>query len=318
MGLVDISGPVVAIGEVMLELSGPEPDNKRLAWAGDTANTLVYLSRLGAQTSYLTALGRDPYSEMIEKGLDGEGIDTGFVLRHPSRLPGLYTITTAASGERSFHYWRGQSAARAFFELEESAGALLHAASAGVLYLTGVTLSIFTSAERAQLIDRARRVRANGGHVAFDPNYRETGWESANIARQAVEAIAPHVSLALPTRDDEDKLFGTLAEAEHIQRWLDAGADEVALKCGADGAVVASRESEPATIPAESPAAVVDTTGAGDSFNAAYLAARLGGASPSDAAAAGNRLAALVIGYRGSIIPAECMAQSDMGLSKSL
>ena len=318
MSLIATSGRVVAIGEVMLELSGPDREAMRLAWAGDTANTAVYLARKGVQTSYLTALGQDPYSETIKAGLEDEGVDTRFVLRHPDRLPGLYSISTTAAGERTFHYWRGQSAARHFFKLDGANDAFAEAASASLLYLTGITLSIFSAEERARLVDLASTIRSNGGHVAFDPNYRAKGWNSAADARREIESLAPHISAILPTREDDDDLFGPASIEQHIKRWQAAGIDEVVLKCGAEGAWVASPDGDLRHVPAESGRPVIDTSGAGDSFNAAYIAARLAGAAPAAAAAAGNYLASFVIGHRGSVLPRHAMPGNGQSAPKTL
>lgn len=318
MGLIATSGRVVAIGEVMLELSGPEPEVKRLAWAGDTANTAVYLARMGVRTSYLTALGQDPYSDTIKAGLEDEGIETCFVLRHPDRLPGLYAISTTQAGERTFYYWRGQSAARDVFKLDGADKALTHAASASVLYLSGITLSIFSAEERARLVDLAATVRSNGGQVAFDPNYRAKGWNNPAEARRAIEHLAPHLSAVLPTRQDEDELFGAATTEQHIDRWRDAGIDEVVLKCGAEGAVVTRDDGSLQHVPVETGMPVIDTSGAGDSFNAAYIAARLAGTDRIGAAVAGNRLASVVIGHRGSILPPHAMPGKNESVPKSL
>ncbi|WP_300395395.1 sugar kinase [Henriciella sp.] len=318
MGLNAISGRIVAIGEVMLELSGPDSEAKRLAWAGDTANTAVYLARMGVQTSYLTALGLDPYSDTIKSGLEAEGVDTRFVLRHPDRLPGLYAISTTATGERTFHYWRSQSAARDFFNLDGASPALASAASTSLLYLTGITLSIFSAEERARLVKLAATVRANGGHVAFDPNYRARGWNSPSEARTAIDSLAPHISMVLPSREDEDELFGVATTEQHIERWQTAGVDEIVLKCGAGGVFVVEDTGRMQHVPVEKLAPVIDTTGAGDSFNAAYIAARLAGASRTGGAVAGNRLASIVVGHRGSLIPRNVMREFDKFVPRSL
>jgi 2-dehydro-3-deoxygluconokinase len=298
--------PVVAIGECMLELSRVGKvrrlgDGWRLGYAGDTFNTAFYLRHLGVPVAYMTALGIDAYSMEMREAWIAAGIDVSLVLVDEQRLPGLYAISTAPDGERSFNYWRSDSAARRLFALRGIEAALNSAAQAELLYLSGITLSLFGATERARLLQLAQDVRQRGGQVAFDPNYRPRGWSSAAAAREAVEAFAPAVSVALPTADDEALLWGESTPAQIATRWLDWGAAEVVVKRGADGCVVTTRAASVAVAAIAVPA-VVDTTGAGDSFNAAYLAARRAGRDVAEAGAAGNRLAAQVVQRPGALL----------------
>jgi len=291
--------PAVVFGEAMIELSDIETSTCRIGVAGDTYNSAVYLARLGAPVAYATALGEDAFSARIEAAIRREGVEASLIARAPGRAPGLYAVSVDTKGERSFTYWRSASAAREFFDTADCNRILAAAENTPLFLLSGISLSIFDEAGRRRLIDLAARVRARGGVVAFDSNYRPAGWPSVVAARRAVDALAPHVSLALPTYEDEYGLFGDEAPEHTARRWLDAGADEVAVKHGPDGVFIPGSGwiAPPERI------APRDTTGAGDSFNAAYLAARLEGASPADAALAGHRLAAEVLMTPGAIIP---------------
>jgi 2-dehydro-3-deoxygluconokinase len=301
-------GLVVSVGECMVELSQPQIGARvwQVHSGGDTYNCAVYLARLGARVSYLTALGSDPFSDSMRGEWQREGVSLDLVLRHPERNVGLYAITNDAAGERSFTYWRSQSAARALFECTGIEQALDRAGGAALLYLSGITLSLFGDDGRDRLANLARAARERGGVVAFDPNYRAKGWANAPEARKAIEAFAPHVTVALPTFDDERLLYGDTGPDATIARWKRAGCTEIAVKLGANGALVADAATQTAVAP---PAVLQprDTTGAGDSFNAAYLAARLAGLPIESAAAAGNRLAGAVIRQAGAIIPRATM-----------
>lgn len=299
---------VVAIGECMLELSQgfTGGESWRLRYGGDTLNAAVYLARLGENVAYLTALGTDRYSASMREGWAAEGIDTSLVLTHPERLPGLYLIETDECGERRFHYWRERSAARALFDCEGARAALDVASRAELIYLSGITLSLFDDAGRQRLLALCDAVRARGGQVAFDPNYRPLGWPSPESARAAISAIAPKVTIALPTFEDEALLHGDSSPETSIARWKAYGVPEIALKRGPDGAIVV-RDGETNPVSTTPNAAPRDTTGAGDSFNGAYLAARRSGADPAAAAAVGNRLAAAVLSQPGAIIPKAVM-----------
>ncbi|HEY6452824.1 MAG TPA: sugar kinase [Steroidobacteraceae bacterium] len=294
--------PLIAIGECMLELVR-DGERWRLGHAGDTFNTALYLCRLGVPVAYLTALGADPFSQEMRATWVREGMDVSLVLTDPARLPGLYAIRTDAEGEREFYYWRERSAARALFTLPGIDEALDQASHAGELYLSGITLSLFGHAERRRLSGIAEAVRGRGGRVIFDPNYRPAGWVDAAAARTAIEALAPYVSIALPTFTDEAVLFGDAAPEQSVLRWRAWGAEEVIVKLGARGCLVGAGDGRE-LVSISAPVNVVDTTGAGDAFNAAYLATRLGGRAPARAARAAHRLAAEVIQCPGAILPA--------------
>jgi len=290
----------------MLELAARadgSPDGWQLGFAGDTFNTTLYLARLQVPVAYLTALGCDPFSQDMRSAWAREGIDTSLVLTHASRLPGLYAIRNDADGERHFHYWRERSAARALFTLPGIDAALARAREAKWFYLSGITLAIFTPPERARLIATAAAVRAAGGQVVFDPNYRRALWDDPQRARDAFASLASHVSLALPTHADEALLFEDTDPEQTAARWREAGAAEVVVKCGAQGCLVAASTGT-ARIAAATVTAV-DTTGAGDAFNAAYLAGRIAGLPPATAARGANRLAGEVIQHRGAILAPE-------------
>ncbi len=292
---------IVTFGEGMIEISGSLGASGRIAYGGDVLNVTVALARLGLAPAFLTALGRDGWSDELLALWAGEGIDNSLIARHPERIPGLYGIHLDAEGERSFTYWRDRSAARALLDLPEAGALLARAGEADLLFLSGITLSLYDDAGRARIAALAAAVRARGGDVAFDGNYRPRGWANPAAARAAYAALAPHVSIALPTREDEAAVFGDSTPQAIAARWHAAGAREVVVKLGAEGAHV-SAASEAWTVPTEA-IRPIDTSGAGDAFDAAYLAARLRGADPLAAARAGHRLAGLTILHPGAIPP---------------
>lgn len=301
-----IDGPIIAIGECMIELSDLDaPDGRvRLGFAGDTCNTAIYLARLlgrdGPPVRYATALGQDALSSRMVAALEAEGIDTGLIARLPDRLPGLYAIEIGAGGERSFRYWREASAARSMF----GAGGLDVAAlgPCGMLYLSGITLAILPDRDRARLVELMRGQIAAGGQVAFDGNYRPRLWASVEDARRWMSEAWGAASVALPSVDDETVLFGDGDEAAILDRLRAAGVAEIVLKRGDKGPLICHDGAVTAP-PCPSAPRVVDTTAAGDSFNAGYLATRIGGAPPVDAARSGHALAVQVIGHPGAILP---------------
>jgi 2-dehydro-3-deoxygluconokinase len=294
------------IGECMIELNHIDlvQGAARIGFAGDTLNTAIYLSRLGCDVSYITNLGTDAFSTQMLLRFKAEGINCGLIGQHETCLPGVYAIETDHSGERSFHYWREASAARKLFS---GIGASLADLSGfDVIYLSGITLAILPPAVRAALIACAKALKGAGKHVVFDTNYRPRLWLDDATARASFEAMWAATSVALPSYDDEERLYPGLSPLQIIERIAGFGSQEVVLKNGARGPMIRAHGKTVQT--AMAPAArVVDTSGAGDSFNAGYLAARLRGEPPLQAAAAGHRLASAVICHHGAVIAREAM-----------
>jgi 2-dehydro-3-deoxygluconokinase len=280
----------------MLELTGAGERLLRLGFAGDTYNAAVYLRR-GApdvEVGYLTGLGDDPWSDAMRAEWRSQGIADRSVTV-PGRLLGLYAVSTADDGERSFSYWRGESAARALFGGTDWVTAL----DGDIVHLSAITLQLTSPRSRTALLARLRELRAAGTRVSFDTNYRAAGWPSSAAAAEAISAVCAESDIVLASDDDARALYGSAAPEEHVRR---IPAPEVVLRAGADGAYVSAGRAV-VHVPAVYVDEVVDTTGAGDAFAGGYLAARLTGEAPSRAAAIGNEIAAHVIQVPGAIAP---------------
>jgi 2-dehydro-3-deoxygluconokinase len=299
---------VAAIGECMIEFSQTPDGAFRRGFGGDTLNTALYLSRLGVDVSYVTALGDDALSEAMLTGWQSEGIKTDLVTRVAGRLPGLYMIERDARGERTFLYWRDRAPARELFDRAD-ASLLDRLARFDWLYLSGISLSLYGDSGRARLRQLLATTRRNGGKIAFDGNYRPRGWTDKATARRAFEEMLPLIDLAMPTFEDEQALFGDDNLQQCVDRLRTAGIGEIVIKRGPQGCVIATGR-DCIDVPPPHVVQPVDTTAAGDSFNAAYLAARITGASPREAALAGHRLAGEVILSPGAVIDRERMPKN--------
>lgn len=294
---------IVSIGECMVEMapSGTGPDDYRMGFAGDTMNTAWYLRRLLGtpfEVDYLTAVGTDATSDRMLSFMRDAGIGTDHISRRPDRTVGLYMVQLQ-DGERSFSYWRGQSAART---LAEDAGTLRQALTgARVAYFSGITIAVLPPDDRTRFLGVLAEHRADGGQIVFDPNLRPRLWNSPRDMTEAIMAAAEVSSLILPSFDDEATFFGDGAPADTVQRYEARGAEEIVVKNGA-GQILASSNGSTSTHTPDVIGDVVDTTAAGDSFNAGYLAARLHGQDVSDALRQGATLAAKVVQARGALV----------------
>jgi 2-dehydro-3-deoxygluconokinase len=296
---------VAAIGECMIELSQAGSGNGLLqrGWGGDTLNTAVYLARLGVAVDYITALGDDPLSDEMVAAWRAEGVGTSRVVRVPGRLPGLYLITTDAAGQRRFDYWRDSAPARLLFDLPETGEIVAALAGYDLVYVSGISLALYGEAGRQRLLAALDGTRTNGGRIAFDTNFRARLWPDRALAHAAYRAALARADTVLASTEDLEQLFGGSGLAELPTADPER---EVVLKLAEPAVRIYHRGAE-LTVPAPPVAEVIDTTAAGDSFAAAYLAARLAGAELETAARCGHCLAGAVVQHRGAIIPRSAM-----------
>lgn len=294
-------------GEVMVELSRAEPGLFRQSFAGDVYNTAVYLKRClpACEVSMLTAVGRDPFSMAMKQAMGDEGINTGFILTHTEKGPGLYAIHTDASGERSFQYWRNDAAAREWVTLWQqtlTGSEPSPLPQADLIYLSGITLAVLDETQRALLFDWLHQARESGTRVAFDPNYRPQLWASVDKAAVWTRRAYRIADIAFPGMDEHKLLFGHKDCFDVMDIVAGWGVKEVVAKNGTDQIRVLFNETM-VTIPVTPVAHVVDTTSAGDGFTGGYLAARLDGKSVRQAAQQGADVAATIIRFPGAIVP---------------
>lgn len=292
----------VSIGECMVEMAPREDGAYAMGYAGDTFNTAWYSRRaFGPDWSvrYVTGVGDDAVSAGMAGFMAQSGIDTSHLMRIPGKTVGLYLIQLNG-GERSFAYWRSDSAARRLADRPELLFDALEGAS--VIYFSGITLAILSAQVRPNLLEAVAKRRAEGAIVAFDPNLRPRLWGSADEMRAAIEEAAAHADIVLPSFDDEATHFGDVDPQATIARYSRLGAETVAVKDGA-GPVHCLHRGETSVLRPKKVQRVVDTTAAGDSFNAAFLAELLGRRGAVQAAMeAGSALAAKVIGQRGALV----------------
>lgn len=297
---------VIALGECMIEMSLHDA-SASVAYAGDTFNTAVYLSRLGLTVAYATALGTDdPFSAAILGLMEREGIEASLVARAEGRLPGLYAVSRDPLGERRFFYWRGEAPVRELFDIADAAKLRGALCAARLIYLSGVSLAVIGERGRAALSEDLAAARACGAQIAFDPNHRPSLWPEPAVARAAIEAVVAACRYVSANAGELGELYAEPA-AEVAARWAAAGA-EVVLR-GEDRSLTLFHDGMVERVAPAPAVRAVDTTGAGDAFNAGYLAARFDERPPMEAAVSGRRLARVVVQHIGAIINRAAMPQ---------
>jgi 2-dehydro-3-deoxygluconokinase len=296
-------GRTICVGEVLIELKRGGDGRFALSCGGDTFNTAIYLARAGIDVGFATVVGDDPYSDSILALAAAEGISTDAVLRVAGRLPALCLIENGGPADRGARYWREGSPAREMFELPDWMRIAESLVTARLIYFSGITLSLLPTGGLGRFLAVLETARAQGAKVAFDGNFRPRGWKGDLQRTRAVfiETLK-RVDIALPTFDDEAVLWGDPSPEATVERLGAFGIGEIVVKNGPNSALVAAA-GDLEFVPVPEVVVPVDTTAAGDGFNAGYLAARLNGDVPAQAASAAHRLAGHVISHPGALVP---------------
>lgn len=288
----------LSIGECMLEMAPAQDGLYKAGFAGDTFNTAWYARKLAGpqlEVAYMTAIGEDDASRQLEAFIRQAGVTPELRYRK-DRTIGLYMISLQ-NGERSFSYWRGQSAAKT---LADDLADLPRIKAGDLVYVSGITFAILPETGRENLLAAIAKARAQGAVVAFDPNLRPKLWRHADEMRAVIMQAARCADIILPSFEDEAEWFGDADLAACAARYSKAGAARVVVKNGA-GPICLSDASALSYLDVAPVAQVVDSTAAGDAFNAGFLVALDRGASMEQAARAGCDVARKVIAQRGAL-----------------
>ncbi|MCK7612824.1 sugar kinase [Roseibium sediminicola] len=296
-----MSTQFLAIGECMVEMAPTGEGTFAMGFAGDTLNTAWYARKcLPASwtVGYCTAVGDDKVSDQMLAFLEGAGIETSAIQKRDDRTVGLYMIQLK-DGERSFAYWRSQSAARCLASDRAHLDNVL--GRAGLIYFSGITLAILPAEDRTAFLEALHKARAGGAKVAFDPNLRPRLWEDAETMRACVTKAAGLCDFVMPSFEDELAHFSDPTPDASADRYLAAGAGMVVVKNGPEQVICATEDQRQSFQP-KPVSGIVDTTAAGDSFNAAFLAEYLVTGDIVASVDAGAGLAGRVIQHRGALV----------------
>ncbi len=291
---------VVSLGECMVEMfcDGRIKDASLFtkAYGGDTLNTIVAARRLGSTAGFITKVGIDPFADFLLSNWRLEGIDLSQTKLVPG-FNGIYFISLMENGEREFTYYRPGSAASTLSpdDLDHK-----YIASAKILHTSGITQAISSTARDAALA-AFKIARGAGVLTSFDPNLR-LKLTTLKQAREDLTEILQYTDIFLPSSPDEtEPLFPGMDHEQIIDYLVSKGVKHVAIKCGADGCVVASGGKVHRLAP-KSEVEVVDATGAGDAFNGGFIHGLVRGLSACDAARIGMVMASLKLAGRGAIL----------------
>ena len=285
-------GRVITAGETMALVVPPSPGRLRhatslsLSIGGAESNVAIGLARLGIPASWISVLGDDELGELVLHRLRAEGVDTSGVRRIADRATGLYLREEVAGRLRVYYYRSGSAAAT----LSPNAFDPSMLQGAAFLHLTGITGAL--SQECAEFLPWAATTAQDAGvRVSYDVNYRSRLWEPS-AAQAATEALLPLIDVLFVGHDEANALWGWETDTA-LEQLSKIGPSEVILKLGADGCA-AMINGEQLTSPGF-PARQLDPIGAGDAFDAGYLAATLWGWAPEKRLRAANAMGAFCV-----------------------
>ncbi len=309
-------GRILGIGEAMVEFAPVGEGLYRRGFAGDTLNTCWHMAQLigdRGDVGYLTRVGTDAASDELVAFVAANGMNASAIGRDRDRTIGLYVISLAGA-ERSFSYWRETSAAR---RLADDIGALRAALSGSTLiHVSGITLAVIGEAGRANLMRALAEARAAGAIVSFDPNVRLRLWPGVPELKRATREMLQGADIALPSFDDEALIWSDADPDATLARISSLGVDEIVVKNGSADVALQfgdTRRRAPTPLMAD----IRDTTGAGNSFNAGYLAARFVGMEPLEACGVAQGVAGEVLHCFGALAPSEALSVYRDALRRS-
>jgi 2-dehydro-3-deoxygluconokinase len=284
---------ILCVGEVMLEMSDMGGGLYKKSYAGDTFNVAHYLNvvtRGRIKADYLTAVGTDAESEACLEFMREKGVLTSKCQRNPNRTIGLFVLSNDEKGEKQYGYWRGQSAARLLFDRPQDVSGY------DLIYLSGITAAI--TENKSNLIQSITAAKQHGAQIAYDFNHRVRLWEPG-AARAFAEQILPQVDIVKISDEELAFLYPDKSVAEFSTAYPQA---EWVLTCGSEKGEVWKKGNMLARKKFTAVTEVVDSSAAGDSFIASYLAGKLAGASPLDGLKRGHAIASQVVLGKGSIV----------------
>lgn len=296
---------IYLFGECMVELIQSSAEEMHQSFAGDVYNTAVYLKRAFSEidVAMVTAVGADKMSNRMLDTFKQEGLSCDFVFQDSDHLPGLYSIETDEHGERSFGYWRNNSAAREVMQFINQ-DVIEKLSEGDIFFFSGISVAVVDSKYNGALWSLITELKFKGVKIVFDPNYRARLWKSPEEAKGQFEFAFCLADIVLPSVDDFSRLYG-LNTAEQVHQYFDSYTfKELIIKNGEKGIYVVI-DGEVEHFDNQPVKKVVDTTSAGDSFNGLYIGASAQGLDVKTSIELASKVAAFVIQHKGAIVPRE-------------
>ncbi len=286
---------LIGIGECLAEFSDIGSGQYQIGYSGDVLNALSAAGRLGLSTGLISALGNDPFVSGLRHILDLERIDLTHAPILEDKPNGVYFLSIDAMGLPTFHFLRKNSAAREMFNCQSLLSLIEYVRSSRALLFSSIPLAIIKDQDK--LFELLRAVKGET-ILAFDLNIRRALWDDPNELIALLAELAPLIDVLFITNEDDTILFGSRHASEAVADYAARGFRQVVLRRGGLPTLVSS-DGESFEVPVPHVANIIDTTGAGDAFDAGYIAAMLRNHPAYECAAMGNATASVSLESRG-------------------
>jgi 2-dehydro-3-deoxygluconokinase len=294
---VDSTFDLIGIGECLIELYEQAPHTYRQSVAGDVFNTLFYASRLGLRTGFISNFGSDTLTQHILDRMDAERIDRSCTATSQEKTNGLYLISQDEKKEPKYSFWRNDSAARQTLRVLAKDRLEKYISQTRYFHFSAIALAILQ--QREILIAILQKLQ-NKILISFDTNFRHGLWDDVGTLRNFIEENSSLITYLFVSKNDDEHLYGKRPADEAVLFYTGLGYKTVIFRQGENDVLVHTADGL-LRVPTVNANSVVDTTAAGDAFNAGFIASQLRGESIEDSILSGNRCAAFVIGRHGAL-----------------
>jgi len=264
-----------------------------LTGGGSAANAAAALARLGVETRFIGMVGNDAYGVEAVSSLADAGVDTSGIQTSVDGMTVMVLVVVPADGERLIYVWPPRGGAHLYLAVDIADAGVL---DASWLHVSGIALRGEPAA--TSILDAMAAARSAGVPVSLDVNLRLENWGWESGYRDTITAAIERSDVVFGGATDEICPLMRSDDPHRAVAELAAGGSTVVGRLGAAGAI--AHDGDRSYSADGFDVEVADTVGAGDAFDAGFIAARLRGESIDRALRYANGVAALAIGRQGT------------------
>ena len=291
---------VCSIGEAMIEISNVKNNLYNQSFAGDTLNFCNYLDKKKLNAFFLSAIGKSEINQSLLDFVKSKNISTKYIKQINQFEIGLYLIKNKDNGEKQFFYWRDESAAKQYFNNIDFLNLYKELKNFDYIYFSGITLSIIHISKLNNFIKLLNLLKSKKIKIVFDFNIRPTRWNKKNL-NNFFDSVLKFVDICFLSGEDMSywKNKNGIKSYEQIVRKYKI--KHSIFRKNAKFTYVFLNKNK-YVFKNKLLKKVVDTSGAGDGFNAAYLSNFIVNNDPVLALKAGSTLGSKIVMKKGAIV----------------
>ena len=291
---------VCSIGEAMIEISNIKNSLYNQSFAGDTLNFCNYLDKKKLNAFFLSAIGKSEINQSLLDFVKSKNISTKYIKKINQFEVGLYLIKNKDNGEKQFFYWRDESAAKHYFNNIDFVNLYKELKNFDYIYFSGITLSIIHISKLNNFIKLLKLLKSKKIKIVFDFNIRPSRWNKKNL-NIFLDSVLKFVDICFLSGEDMNywKNKNNIKSYEQIVRKYKL--KHSIFRKNAKFTYVFLNKTR-YVFKNKLLKRVVDTSGAGDGFNAAYLSNFIVNNDPVLALKAGSSLGSKIVMKKGAIV----------------